>query len=59
MQLFLSIMLTGGLTVIVWKNIESDYKIFELYELAPGFIFALLAILLSHFFIPHYSESSK
>jgi len=51
-------MLTGVLTVILWKNIESDYKIFGLYELVPGFIFALLAILLNQFFIPHYSESS-
>jgi sodium/proline symporter len=39
-------MLTGGLTVIAWKNITSDYLLFELYELAPGFLFAILAILI-------------
>lgn len=40
-------MLTGGITVIVWKNITSDFWLFELYELVPGFIFAILAILIS------------
>jgi sodium/proline symporter len=39
-------MLTGGITVIVWKNITSDYWLFELYELVPGFIFPILAILI-------------
>ena len=40
-------MLTGGITVIVWKNIESSYRIFELYELVPGFILALVCIVLN------------
>lgn len=39
-------MLTGGITVIVWKNISSDYWLFNLYELVPGFLFAILAILI-------------
>jgi sodium/proline symporter len=39
-------MLTGGIIVIVWKNISSDYWLFELYELVPGFVFAMLAILI-------------
>ncbi len=39
-------MLTGGITVIVWKNITSDFWLFELYELVPGFVFALLAIVI-------------
>jgi sodium/proline symporter len=39
-------MLTGGITVIVWKNISSDYWLFDLYELVPGFVFAILAILI-------------
>jgi sodium/proline symporter len=37
-------MLTGGITVIVWKNISSDFWLFELYELVPGFVFAFFAI---------------
>ncbi len=40
-------MLTGGMTVLLWKNIESSYWLFNLYELVPGFIFALIAILIS------------
>ena len=38
--------LVGGLTVILWKNIKSELRIFELYELVPGFILSVLAILL-------------
>lgn len=40
-------MMSGGITVIVWKNIESSYRLFELYELVPGFIIALLCIVLN------------
>lgn len=40
-------MLTGGITVIAWKNVESAHVLFELYELVPGFIFSLLAIYFS------------
>ena len=39
-------MLSGGLTVIIWKNIQIDNSIFELYELVPGFVFACLTIFL-------------
>ncbi|MBL1140684.1 MAG: sodium/proline symporter PutP [Proteobacteria bacterium] len=39
-------MLTGGITVIVWKNITSEYWLFDLYELVPGFVLAVLAILI-------------
>ncbi len=39
-------MLTGGITVIVWKNIASDYWLFDLYELVPGFSLAIVAILI-------------
>ena len=35
-------MLTGGLTVIVWKQLEGGW--FELYELVPGFVLSFLAI---------------
>lgn len=40
-------MLTGGITVIVWKNIESTHALFGLYELVPGFLLSLLGILFS------------
>ncbi len=46
-------MLTGGITVIVWRNIESSYRIFELYELVPGFILASMAIFLSQIISKH------
>jgi len=36
-------LITGGLTVIIWKNISGG--IFELYELLPGFVMASLAII--------------
>lgn len=35
-------MLLGGTTVLVWKQLEGG--IFELYEIVPGFIIALVAI---------------
>lgn len=35
-------MITGSLTVIVWKQLDGG--IFELYELLPGFIAAWCAI---------------
>jgi sodium/proline symporter len=37
-------MLTGGLTVVIWKQLEGG--IFELYELLPGFLLSMLAIAL-------------
>ena len=40
-------MVTGGITVIFWKNTSLDYRLFELYELVPGFILALTAITIS------------
>ena len=46
-------MLTGGITVIIWKNIDSAYPIFELYELVPGFILASLAIFFSQIMFKH------
>ena len=36
-------MTTGALTVLIWKQLEGG--IFDLYELLPGFIFALIIIL--------------
>jgi sodium/proline symporter len=42
-------MLGGGITVLVWNNIESSYALFELYELVPGFLIAMLCILLNEF----------
>jgi sodium/proline symporter len=34
--------LTGGLTVIFWKQLHDG--IFEMYEIIPGFLFSALAI---------------
>ena len=36
-------MITGSLTVIIWKPLEGG--LFDLYELLPGFVFAWLAII--------------
>ena len=40
-------MVVGAVTCFVWKFVLSDYagtyEIFGLYELAPGFLFALVA----------------
>lgn len=43
-------MLSGGMTVIIWKNSDLDYAVFELYELLPGFIIATTVIMISEFF---------
>jgi sodium/proline symporter len=40
-------MVTGGITVIVWKNIDSSYSLFDLYELVPGFLIALTCLALN------------
>jgi len=37
-------MITGAVTVILWKSLKGG--IFELYELLPGFVFSFIAILL-------------
>ena len=34
--------LTGGITVVVWKQLEGG--LFDLYEIVPGFLLSLLAI---------------
>ncbi|MDP5292251.1 sodium/proline symporter PutP [Oceanimonas sp. CHS3-5] len=36
--------LTGGVTVVVWKQLSGG--LFDLYEIVPGFVFASLAIVL-------------
>jgi len=43
--------LSGAISVIVWKNIESAHSIFALYELLPGFIISTISILISEFII--------
>ena len=45
---------TGGVTVLIWKNISGG--IFELYEIVPGFIFSVAAII---FFSLIDNEPSK
>ena len=39
-------MITGGVTVIIWKNIDSEHPVFQLYELVPGFLIALFSIVI-------------
>ena len=34
--------LTGGLTVVLWKQLHGG--IFDMYEIIPGFLFSTLAI---------------
>lgn len=34
--------ITGGVTVVAWRHLEGG--LFDLYELAPGFLFSMLAI---------------
>jgi len=36
--------LVGGVTVVVWKQLVSLGGIFELYELVPGFVLSMIAI---------------
>jgi sodium/proline symporter len=38
-------MITGGLTVIVWKQLQGG--VFDLYELVPGFLLSTLAIVVA------------
>jgi sodium/proline symporter len=47
----LSGILAGGITVVVWKQLEGG--IFELYEIVPGIIVSIFAILL----VSHLSRS--
>lgn len=50
-------MLTGSLTVIVWKQLEGG--LFDLYELLPGFLAAWIAILVFGTMGTRSSEKSK
>jgi sodium/proline symporter len=34
---------TGGVTVIVWKQLDGG--LFDVYEIVPGFMFSMLAII--------------
>lgn len=48
-------LLTGGLTVIVWKNLSGG--IFDLYEIVPGFVLGMAAIIVfSHLGAPPNEE---
>ncbi len=51
-------MIAGGLTVIIWKNIDSTYRLFDLYELVPGFFIALVFIVINQS-IMHLLSHSK
>ena len=50
-------MITGGLTVIIWKNIDSSSRLFDLYELVPGFFIALVCIILNQSIIYFLRQS--
>jgi len=47
-------MLVGALTVVIWSNLSGG--IFDLYEIAPGFLFASIAILLLGTLRPEQSQ---
>ncbi len=38
-------MLTGAITVILWKHSPFEYRLFDMYELVPGFAASLFVIL--------------
>jgi sodium/proline symporter len=39
--------IVGGLTTIVWPMFRGTAPIFDLYELVPGFVFSVLAIVIA------------
>lgn len=39
-------MVSGGLTVLIWKQLNSFGGIFALYEIVPGFFISLIAIII-------------
>ena len=52
-------MVAGGLTVIIWKNIESSHWLFNLYELVPGFFIALICIVLNQIIMSMINQSTS
>ena len=46
---------TGGLTVVIWKQLEGG--LFDLYEIVPGFLLALLAIVVVSLLRPDHEPS--
>lgn len=50
-------MITGAATVLIWKQLSGG--IFDLYELLPGFVFALVAILVFSKVFPVKQEVVK
>lgn len=50
-------MITGAVTVIVWKNLSGG--IFDIYEILPGFILCTLAIVIGSIVGPAPSDSMK
>tara|TARA_R110001583_G_scaffold743_9_gene6819 strand:- start:732 stop:1055 length:324 start_codon:yes stop_codon:yes gene_type:complete len=41
-------MLVGGITIVVWKQLTGG--VFDLYELLPGFILAIIAVIVVSLF---------
>ncbi|GLP96604.1 sodium/proline symporter PutP [Paraferrimonas sedimenticola] len=52
----LATLLVGALTVVIWKQLNGG--IFELYELLPGFVFALIAGVLVSKLRPNQDQTS-
>ena len=46
--------LTGGITVVVWKKLSGG--IFDLYEIVPGFIFSFVAIIIISLLFPKIDD---
>ena len=47
----------GGLTVVIWKQLEGG--LFDLYEIVPGFIFSLMAIVITTLLTKEPAETIK
>ena len=50
-------MLTGAVTVVVWKQLDGG--IFDLYELLPAFLLSCVAIALTSYLFPAAAHASK
>jgi sodium/proline symporter len=46
--------IVGGLTVIIWSKLSGG--IFDVYEIVPGFLFALIAIVIASLATPRPSR---
>jgi sodium/proline symporter len=49
--------LVGGITVVVWKQLSGG--LFDIYEIVPGFIFAMIAIIVVSLLTPEPEKEIK